>query len=120
MLNILKQPRMLAVWLLRIGLVFVFFYAAITSLSSPQDWIVFLPVWLKNLVPANILLSGFSFWELILGFSLLSGKFAFWSALLAALTIAGIIVSNSGISEIIFRDVAIFFSALALLALTKE
>lgn len=106
--------------LLRLGIAFTFFYAAIFSFLNPNDWIGFFPLFLRNIVAGNLLLLSFSFYELILGFWLLSGKFQFFSASFSALTILGIIVFNFGIMEIVFRDVAIFFSALAVVLINSE
>lgn len=101
--------------LLRFGIAFTFFYAAIFSFLNPNDWIGFFPLFLRDIFSDNLLILFFSFYELILGFWIISGKFQFYSAVFSALTVLGIIVFNLGILDIVFRDVAIFFSALALI-----
>jgi len=106
--------------LLRFGIAFTFFYAAIFSFLNPNDWIGFFPLFLRNIFPAGLMLAGFSFYELILGFWLLSGKFQFYSAVLSAFTILGVIVFNLGAFDIIFRDVGLFFAALALVFASRR
>ena len=103
-----------ALILLRIGLAFVFFYAALASFLNPVDWVGFFPIFIRNILPAQFLLTTFSFYELILGFWLVSGKWPVLGAALAAASILGIIVFNFGAMDIIFRDVGLFFAALAL------
>lgn len=105
---------------LRVGLASVFLYAAIAAFLEPISWVGFLPVWLRNIFPENILLLGFSVYELVLSLWLLSGYKASAAAAFSGLTLLFIIIYNLGALDIIFRDVAIFFSALALLALSLE
>ncbi|HUZ92750.1 MAG TPA: hypothetical protein VNG29_01995 [Candidatus Paceibacterota bacterium] len=111
-------PFSLVSFLLRIGLASVFLYAAVAAFIEPDAWIGYLPIFLRHIFPANLLLAGFSTYEALLSLWLLSGKKAFYAALLAAITLVGIIVANIGALDIVFRDFAIFFSALALAALS--
>src|SRR3989344_7331137 len=110
----------IAIFLLRLGLAFVFFYAAIFSFLNPNDWIGFFPLFIRDILPEQFFLTIFSFYELILGFWLLSGKWQFYSGIFSALTILGIIAFNFIIMDIIFRDIGLFFSALALVFLSKK
>jgi len=100
--------------LLRIAISFGFFYAAIFSFLNPNDWIGFFPLFLRNIVADNSLLLFFSVYELILGFWLLSGKYSFTAGLISAATLLSITVFNLGAFDIVFRDVGLFFAALAL------
>jgi len=102
---------------LRAGLALVFLYAAISSFLNPSSWIGFIPLFLRNLVDANLLLTLFSIYEIILGVWLLSNRAIFYASLLSALTMLGIIISNFGALDIVFRDIAILFSAIALMVL---
>ena len=106
-------------FLLRAGLAVVFLYAAVASFLDPNSWIGFLPQFLRNIVPANILLILFSIYEIILGLWLLSGKKIYPAAILAIITMASIVIFNMGALDIVFRDVAILFAALALAVLSK-
>jgi len=103
--------------LLRIGLAIVFFYAAIGSLTAPEAWAGYLPAFLTNIFPASGLLLAFSLYEILLGVWILWGIKARWSGALAALTMVGIIASNLAAMDVVFRDFAILFAALALATL---
>lgn len=100
--------------LLRVGLAFVFLYAAVASLLSPQDWIGYLPQAARNLIPAATLLKVISVYEIVLVLWLLSGKYLRYAAGLCALTLTGIVLSNLSIFVVTFRDIALIFAALAL------
>ena len=110
----------LASFLIRIGLAAVFFYAAISSFLEPNSWVGFFPGRLREIIPGGMLLTGFSVFELFMGLWLISGKYAFYSGLVAAAALFGIIVANMGSLQIIFRDIAIMFSAIALMFLEKK
>ena len=103
---------------LRLGIAVVFFYAAVASFLNPNNWIGFLPQWMINIFPAELLLFAFSFYELILGTWLISGKKIFYAAILSSLTLFLIIISNMNELDILFRDISILFSAVALIMLT--
>ena len=105
---------------LRLGLASVFLYAAIASFLTPNNWIGFLPTWLKNIIPGIILLSIFSIYEIILSLWLLSGKKIYYASILSAITLFLIIITNITNLDILFRDIAIFFSAISLAILSKE
>ncbi|HEX8966201.1 MAG TPA: hypothetical protein VF820_07250 [Patescibacteria group bacterium] len=100
--------------ILRIGLASVFLYAAVAATIQPDNWIGFIPQFLRDIFPQNILLFGFSAYQFMLGIWILSNWKIFFSSILAAITIAGIIAANFGALDITFRDFTIFFTALAL------
>lgn len=100
--------------LLRLGLAFVFGYAAISSLLSPNDWIGYLPKILTTILPSDALLKGMSIYEIALAGWLLVGRQTQYAAIVAALTLAGITVTNIGLIVISFRDIGLTFAALAL------
>lgn len=105
--------------LLRIGLSFVFLYAAVGSLVSPNDWIWFIPSWMQAIVPGEILLVLHAVAELVLGVWLLSGWKGFYASLIAAADLFVITVINYEVMGIVFRDVGLFFAAAALALLYK-
>jgi len=109
----MKQNN-LALFILRTAIASVFAYAAISSFITPDNWIGYFPSFLRHLIPQNILLTGFSIYELALAVWLLSGKFTFFAALLSVLTLTGIIVVNFDQLDILFRDFAIILSAVSL------
>lgn len=102
--------------LIRIGLAFVFFYAAIASFIEPLNWIGYIPQFMRNIISGNILLPGFSIFEIILGLWILSGKKLFYSSLVASLTLFGIIIFSLNQFDVTFRDVSILLTALGLSA----
>lgn len=103
-----------ALLILRVGIAFVFIYAAVASFLTPNAWIGFFPQEMRGIVPDETLLFGFSIFELILGVWLLSGFKLFYASVLASLATLGIIVTNLGAMDIIFRDVTILAACIAL------
>lgn len=104
----------LSILLLRIGVAGVFIYAGVASLLFPQNWIGYLPPFFHGIIPDTTLLMIFSVYELFLATWVLSGKQTFYAAGLACLTLTGIVIANSSDLDILFRDIAIIFAALAL------
>lgn len=102
--------------ILRIALAFVFLYAAVSSFISPNDWIGYMPKFMRGIVPDQVLLGGFSLFEIALSAWLLCGLYAKYAALLAAAMLAGIVVLNPALLPITFRDIGLFIAALALYA----
>jgi hypothetical protein len=100
--------------LLRISIASVFLYAAVAATLEPFNWIGYLPSFALKILPGQQLLLGFSAYQLALSIWILSGWKSFYSASLAALTFLGIIGVNFSDVDILFRDFAIFFSAVAL------
>jgi len=108
-----------AITILRWGLAFVFFYAAVASLLNPENWAGYLPLFLRNLLPPNILLTGFSIYQIILAALLFSGRKLRWASILAVITLAGIVIFNLGQLDTAFVDIGLAMSALALVELTR-
>jgi len=116
---VMNSARLVSL-LLRIGLAVVFLYAAVASWFDPNSWVGFFPEFLTAVIPARVLLTGFAGFQVLLALWLLSGIKVVWSALLASATIFAIVITNLGIIDIVFRDVAIFFAGLALVVLHKK
>lgn len=116
-----NKERMVS-FLLRIGLASVLLYAALASFMDPDTWASFLPKFLRDAFPDQIklFLFGFSVYELLLVCVLLLDKYVYQAAILSALTMIGILVFNAQGMDVIFRDVAIMFMALALAVLKKD
>lgn len=102
--------------ILRIALAFVFLYAAISSFISPNDWIGYMPRFMRGIVSDQLLLAGFSVFEIVLSVWLLSGLYVRYAAALAAAMLGGIVVLNPLLLPITFRDIGLFIAALALFA----
>lgn len=108
------NKKVFANFLLRLAIASVFAYAAIASFIAPLNWIGYFPVFLRDIVPQQILLNGFSLYELVLSLWLLSGKKTFYAAVIATITLVGIIIANIGLTDILFRDFAIILAAASL------
>lgn len=119
-INELLHNKQLPLWLLRIGLATMFLYAAIASFVAPNEWVGYLPSFVVAMFDAELLLKIFSVFELALAVWLLSGIHTRYAALLAAVMLLGITVSNFGLFAISFRDIGLAFAAFALAALSDE
>jgi len=108
-----------ASFLLRVGLAFSFLYAAISAFMEPSLWIGFIPPWIGESLPTTTALHAFSIVEIIVAIWLLWGKRTFWAAGASVVLLVCIIIPNMGSFPIIFRDITMLFSALALAQLHK-
>ena len=115
-----KDERYFACLFARLGIGFVFFYSAISSFINPNAWIGFLPNFLSLIAPKEIFLTIFSVFEIFLGLWLFSNKKIFHAAIISAITMFGVVIFNLGALDIVFRDIAILFSAVSLAILTKH
>jgi uncharacterized membrane protein YphA (DoxX/SURF4 family) len=114
------EKSKLASLLLRIGLAFVFLYAAISAFVIPEAWIGFYPEWMREVVPDSALLAFHSVAEIILAIWLLSGRWTFYAAVFSGLWVLGILLGTLQFFFVTFRDVAILLSAVALAILNKR
>lgn len=106
-------------FILRVGLAVVFFYAAVAAFLDPLSWIGFIPLWMRNIIPESIFLAAFSIYQLVLGLWLLSNKRIYYAAFLSVITMLAIIFFDIGALDIVFRDITILLSAIALAVLAK-
>ncbi len=114
-----RNPRVASL-LLRAGLAAVFVYAAIASLRYPLEWEGYLPVFLGRQLSPLLLIRLVAVYELVVALWLVSGKYLRPAALLTAVTLAGIMLSNLTQMAITFRDIGLFFAALALVFLDTD
>ena len=105
---------------LRIGLAFVFIFAAVSAFLNPQAWIGYVPSFVSNFVTRAFFLFFHDVINLALGLWLLSGKKTFWAAIVSCIALAGIILTNLGTFLVTFRDVGLFFAAVALAVMNKN
>ncbi|HKU18796.1 MAG TPA: MauE/DoxX family redox-associated membrane protein [Candidatus Saccharimonadales bacterium] len=108
-----------AVWLLRLGLGFVFLYAGVSSLQHPLVWVGFIPNALTHAVAATTALKILAVAQLLLAAWLCSGKWTRYAAVVAVLMLAGIVVANMANLITTFRDVGLAAAAVALFFLEK-
>lgn len=106
--------------LLRASLATIFLYASIGGFLQPREWVGYLPPLLTNHISGFILLPFFSSFELALALAFIIGMYTRWAAVLAALTLAGIVAANFSLFIITFRDFALLLAALALAVLPAK
>lgn len=99
---------------LRLGLAFVFLYAAIFVSSSAQRGGHYVPAFITTLLPLRLFLPLFGSAEIGLALWLLSGKRIRSAAFLSAALLIAITVPNLADFPIIFRNIAIIAAAFAL------
>jgi hypothetical protein len=100
--------------LIRIALAFSFAYVGISSTTSPELWVGFLPQFVGNVIDPELFLKIHGSFEVFLALWLLSGKFKFVSGLIAAVLLFSITLFNLSAWDIVFRDVSLGIAALAL------
>lgn len=105
---------------LRIGLIFVFAWAAIFMSLDPKAYIHYMPIFVENIMPRETALHLFAIYEIALCIWFTTGKKTFYSGMLSAITIGGLTIVNISEINTLFRNVAIFFSALALAFTDKK
>ncbi|MEK7212123.1 MAG: hypothetical protein AAB686_00405 [Patescibacteria group bacterium] len=108
--------------LLRVGLAFVFIYAAVASLTAPENWIGYIPIFVKNILGTYqfLFLKLFSVGEIILALWLLWGRYVKYAAIISFLLLAGMILFNLAVLDVVFRDVGLALTALALFVLSRS
>jgi len=106
--------------LLKIGVAFSFLYAAVSGFIEPNNWIGFFPKFMTGIVPAKTLLMGFGILEILVASALLLMKNPYYPAILSALMLSGIIVFNLSQLDILFRDIPIILTAVALALIYRE
>ena len=109
----MDKPK-LAHFILRLAIAFSFIYAAIGGYTDPNSWIGYFPEFMKKIISDTTLLSIWGGFETILAIWILYGKKIFWPSLAASLSLAGLILTNLGAMDIIFRDVTILAATIAL------
>ncbi|MBI1975842.1 MAG: DoxX family membrane protein [Candidatus Vogelbacteria bacterium] len=100
--------------LLRVGLVFVLWYAAYRGFLDPNSWVGFIPASASAIADPYALLSVFEAGQVFVGFWLLAGWKVRWAAAISSLFFIGIVVTNYGAFDIVFRDVTMIFAAVSL------
>ena len=112
--NISADYSRLALFVLRVALAVPFIYAAIAATLQPEAWIGFVPFFLRNIFPEALLLGAHSLMNLVLGVWLLSGWRTRYAAVLSALVLLTVIVTNLPSLDIIFRDIGLLLAAVSL------
>ncbi len=116
----INKRELLISFLLRAGLAIAFFYAGISSFLNSANWIGFIPNFISLIISKEIFLIIFSAYQILLGAGLLFDYKTFTLSILSSITLFLILFVNIMNLEILFRDIAILFMALALVALSKN
>lgn len=114
--DLIKQASLF----LRFGLGWTFIYAAISQYLNPQNWIGFYPDFLLPLAQQDWFVILRSSGEALFGLLIILGVYPFYLATAAMLALFGIVIFNLGQMDIVFRDIGLFFAALALAALNSS
>lgn len=114
------EKNKLASLILRLGIAFSFIYAAVFAFVNPTNWIGYIPDFLTFGLDKIIFLKIHSVLDLILGLWLLSGRKVFYSSIVSAVVLFGIVILNFGQMEVVFRDVSILLAAVALAMMSYE
>jgi len=108
--------------LLQVGLAITLVYAAVAGFFEPNNWIGFLPNFLRDLVPVSdkLLLTLVGSAQIIVSIPLVVQKKPFYPAIAAAIFFGAVVVLNFGALDIVFRDIGLFFAAVALAVHSKR
>ena len=104
-------------WLLRIGLASVYGYVTVESRLNPGDFVKYIPSFIQHSIPTHILFLLLAGFELVLTLWLLSGRHDEYADVISFLFMGLVIVFNLSLFSVLFRDIAIALSSLALAAL---
>jgi uncharacterized membrane protein YphA (DoxX/SURF4 family) len=106
--------------LLRLGLAFVFAYASFELFVDTNILAAYLPNFIKNIIPEEYFFSVFAISEMMLAAWLLSGWKVKYAAIIAFFLLFAIVSFNLNSFTILFRNIAIGCSALALALLEDQ
>ncbi|MDP3975163.1 MAG: hypothetical protein Q8P88_02685 [Candidatus Jorgensenbacteria bacterium] len=119
MLKLIPPQFMKPASLLRLGLALTFVYAGVMAFLEPAPWLGFVPGWVENIVAPEIFLSVHAVFQIMLGAALIVEFIPQTAAMLAVADLAAILIFY-GIDLVTFRDLGLFFAALALVTLTTR
>lgn len=106
--------------LLKIGVAFSFIYAAISGFFEPNSWVGYIPTFMTTIIEAKILLIIIGVGQIIIALALLFMENPFYPAILSALMLSGIIVFNLSQLDILFRDIPIALTAIAIALIYRK
>ncbi|MDP3697996.1 MAG: hypothetical protein Q8R47_00260 [Nanoarchaeota archaeon] len=104
----------LASFTLRVALAVPFLFVAIDATLQPEAWVGFIPFFVREILPASLVLGAHALVDFTLALWLLSGWKTTYAAAFSALNLATIIIVNLAALDIIFRDVGLLLAAVAL------
>lgn len=98
---------------LKIGIAFVFLYAAIFVSGNAQTGGKYVPSFVTAIIPLPLFLLVFGIFEALLAVWIVTGKLRFYSGLIAAIVLIGITAIDYTYFNVTFRNVAIICACLA-------
>jgi uncharacterized membrane protein YphA (DoxX/SURF4 family) len=104
----------IAWFLLRFGVAFTFLFASISAFIDPVPWLGYFPEFMRAWGIDDILLWTWGGGELIIGLWLLSGYKIFLPSIASAGLMLGIFITDFDTLHIIFRNVCILCTSIAL------
>ncbi|KKT00452.1 MAG: hypothetical protein UV76_C0010G0027 [Candidatus Nomurabacteria bacterium GW2011_GWA2_43_15] len=101
--------------ILRVGLAITFLWIGILIFKQPEAWGGYLQPWVTDLLPIPIkeAMLGTAFLDIVIGILLLVDSFTWLAALLGTLHLI-VVISTSGINEVIVRDIGLLAATAAL------
>lgn len=99
---------------LRLGLAFAFIYPAASAFIEPNNWIGFIPIFVRDIISADIFLPIYSIIEFVIGIGLVFSKNPFYYAVSGAALLAAVVILNIGSFDLVFRDISIIGMAISL------
>ena len=100
---------------MRLALTFAFLYPAYGFLTNPNDWLGYIPVFVRNIgISQDVLLILIAGFHLVLALWILSGWRIFLPSLIAAVFLGSVVYFNLNQLDILFRDISLALAALAL------
>jgi hypothetical protein len=111
--------------LLRVGLAFAFLYPPLNALFDPYSWLGYFPQFLLTFghsigLSDLVMLHGFGVVEVVIALWVLSGWRIMAPALLACAMLLAIVIFNWPQFPVLFRDLSIAATALALAVSAKQ
>jgi uncharacterized membrane protein YphA (DoxX/SURF4 family) len=114
------MQRRFAITVLRWGLAFVFFYAALSGVTNSEQWAGYIPRFVAGYFPLEGILSVFGIYEVILALWLFFGKKLPWAAMVAFITLSVIVILTVDRLDLTFPSIGLALAALALFDLSRR
>lgn len=106
--------------LLRLALAFSFLYAAYGFWTAPNDWIGYIPSFVRNVgLSQSVLLMALAGFHLVIALWVLSGWRIFIPSIVAAVFLFSVVYFNWNQLDILFRDISLALAALALAFISR-
>jgi len=114
------MSRTSATTILRWGLAFVFFYAAVASMIDPAAWSIYSPSILRGFMSDRIFFVIFGVYQLFLAGWLFVGKRIATAAIVSLATFVAIIAVNFFSFDTVFADVGLAMASFALFEIVHQ